>query len=233
MALAAALVVPLPAGLGAQPGRITGTVEVSHDLTARRPQFRVYSDPGRTTPAVASPADELRAELRNVVIYLVDDRGTRLPASGDSVGTAASVMAQARERFDPRVLPVLAGSRVEFPNYDDIYHNVFSLSRARTFDLGRYPRGSTRAVDFPRSGVVQVFCHIHADMSGVVLVLGNPFFATPRADGTFIIENVPPGEYTIVGWHERTRPAVQRVQVTAGGTATADFRLPLSGGSGE
>jgi hypothetical protein len=136
-------------------------------------------------------------------------------------------MAQRSERFDPHVLPVVQGARVAFPNHDDVYHNVFSLSSARAFDLGRFPKGDSKDVVFPKAGLVQVFCHIHADMSGIVLVLPNAHFAAPRGDGAYAIESVPPGEYTIVGWHERTKPVTRRIRVVAGQTATMDFSLPL------
>jgi len=127
----------------------------------------------------------------------------------------------------PHVLSIMRGGRVDFPNADDIYHNVFSLSSTRTFDLGRYPTGSSKSVTFNKPGVVQVFCHIHSDMSGIVFVLPNPFFARPDSAGTYAIENVPAGEYTLIGWHERTKPVAVKVRVTAGGTARVDFNLPL------
>ena len=211
---------------GVQTGRIVGGVEISTSLAARRPNFRIYADARPTSVLPRVPANELTAELRNVVLFLQADRGTPLKVARPE-GPSAAAMSQLGERFDPHVLAVLQGTRVEFPNYDDVYHNVFSLSRARTFDLGRYPRGATKSVTFDRAGVVQVFCHIHADMSGIVMVLGNPFFAAPDSAGRYAIENVPPGEYTIVGWHERARPVSHRVRVVAGETATVNFQLPL------
>lgn len=237
LALATVVPVILLAGaasaLDAQPalsagefGRIIGSVEISSALTARRPQFRIYSDPGPGSVPAAPPRNELAAELRNVVVYLDGERDAPrpiLPAASDS----ARVMSQVGERFEPHVLPVLQGARVDFPNHDALYHNVFSLSRARTFDLGRYPKGTSKSVSFPRRGVVQVFCHIHADMSGLILVLPNAFFAAPDTSGRFRIDDVPPGEYTIVGWHERTRPVSHRVRVVAGQSTTINFQLPL------
>ena len=139
-------------------------------------------------------------------------------------------MTQDDERFAPHVLPVLRGTTVDFPNADDVFHNVFSLSSARTFDLGRYPKGSAKSVTFDRSGVVQVFCHIHSDMSAVILVLDNPYFAQPARTGHYAIEDVPPGEYTVVGWHERIKPVMRTVRVVAGETARLDFNIPLPSG---
>ena len=204
-------------------GRIVGTVEISSALTARRPRFRVYSDVGAGSVPASRQATDVMGEMRNVVVYVETE-----PAASDGSTPATSVMAQVNERFDPHVLPIVQGTRVEFPNRDDVYHNVFSLSSARTFDLGRYPKGSSKSVVFGKPGIVQIFCHIHSDMSAVVVVTPNPFFASPDSSGRYVIDRVPPGEYTIVGWHERTKPAVQKVRVVAGQTTTIDFSLPLS-----
>ena len=128
----------------------------------------------------------------------------------------------------------MQGATIDFPNQDDIYHNVYSLSVAAGssgFDLGRYPKGSSRSWTFPRPGTVQVFCHIHSDMSAIVLVLANPFFASPDEGHRFVIDDVPEGDYTIVGWHERIKtPITRRVHVGAGQTTVVDFNIPLPQG---
>src|SRR5207244_4196054 len=98
------------------------------------------------------------------------------------------------------------------------------------FDLGRYPKGDSRSVTFTRAGTVQVFCHIHSDMNGVVLVLPNPYFASPGDDHRFVIDEVPEGDYTIVGWHERIKPVTRRIHVAAGQTTSVDFNIPLPQG---
>jgi plastocyanin len=211
-------------------GRIEGTVEISSALAARRPQFRIYTEPGTGGIPPAPPRDPLAAELHNVIIYLEGDT-TRLPAPPDRMQRARrGTMAQRDERFVPHVLPVLVGAKVEFPNEDDVYHNVFSLSTAagpNGFDLGRYPKGESRTVTFERPGTVQVFCHIHSDMSATVLVLQNPYFAQPSDDRRYVIDEIPEGDYTIVGWHERAKAVVRRVHVTAGQTSTVDFNIPV------
>ena len=196
----------------AETGRIAGIVEVSSALASRRPRFRIYSDAGQGSVPPASAGDDLARELRNVVVYVDASNST---AAGPANARDTS-MAQEDERFVPHVLPVVQGSRVAFPNHDAIYHNVFSLSSARTFDLGRYPRGDAKTVTFTKPGVVQVFCHIHSDMNAVVLVLPNAHFAAPDGTGRYVIENVAPGEYTVVGWHERARPISRRIRVVAG-----------------
>jgi plastocyanin len=151
----------------------------------------------------------------------------RNAAPPDAAPTAAPALRQRDQRFVPHVLPVLAGTTVEFPNDDPIFHNVFSLSRAGTFDLGRYPKGSSRSRRFSSAGIVQVFCHIHADMSGYIVVLDNPFFVVPDAQGHFALDGVPPGDYRLVAWHERIRPIVTVVHVESGRTTALRIRVPL------
>jgi plastocyanin len=216
-------------------GRIEGNVVISASLTARRPQFRPYADPGAGSLPPAPPKNLLAAEVRNVVVYLETDSAKRLLVPQPE-GRGRASMAQRDERFVPHILPVLQGATVDFPNEDDVYHNVFSLSAAagpnRGFDLGRYPKGTSRSVTFSKPGIVQVFCHIHNDMSATVYVLSNPFFASPSEDHRYVIDDVPEGDYTIVGWHERIVPISKRVHVTAGQTTTLDFNIPLpQGGS--
>lgn len=159
--------------------------------------------------------------MGNVVLYV---QHATVP---DGIAPARATMAQVDEQFAPHVLPVYRGATVEFPNNDDVFHNVFSLSSAKTFDLGRFPRGSSKSDVFDKSGTVQVFCHIHSDMSAVILVLDNPYFAVPSTAGKYVIEGVPPGDYTVVGWHERIKPVTQTVHVTAGETARLDFNIPI------
>jgi plastocyanin len=214
-------------------GSIAGNVVVSTTLAARRPDFRIYADPGTGSIPPARSRDQLAAELKNVVIYL-DGDSTTLPASSELADRYRhGSMAQRDERFVPHVLPVLRGAVVQFPNDDNVYHNVFSLSseaapNGKGFDLGRYPKGSSKSWTFDRPGTVLVFCHIHQDMSAVVLVLPNPYFASPGDDHHYVIDDVPPGDYTIVGWHERAKLVVKKIHVVAGQTTTMDFNIPLA-----
>ena len=200
-------------------GRIQGTVVLSPALSARKPRIRVYGDYG-PVPTPKSPA---ATEFANVVIYL-----DSVPTPEDAAaGSHRLTIQQQGETFVPHVLAVLRGSTVAFPNEDPVFHNVFSLSSARTFDLGRYPKGTSKSVRFDRPGTVQVFCHIHSDMSAVVLVLDNPYFTVPAAPGQYTIDDVPAGEYRLVTWHERIKPIVHRVRVRGGETTTLDLNVPL------
>jgi plastocyanin len=192
-------------------------VLISSALASRRPRFRIYDQPG---PGARPPAVETN-EIHNVVLYVKD-----APVPPGTEPGAAQIQ-QVDEQFSPHVLPVLRGATVGFPNLDVVFHNVFSLSSARELDLGRYPRGSSKSVTFDRPGIVQLFCHIHSNMSAVVLVLENPFFAVPTRAGRYAIEDVPPGDYTVVGWHERIHPVQRTVHVVAGQTARVDFNIPI------
>jgi hypothetical protein len=134
---------------------------------------------------------------------------------------------QKDEQFVPQVTAVTVGSTVDFPNDDPFFHNVFSLSKAATFDLGRYPSGSSRARTLPRPGIVKVFCDIHSHMTALIMVLDHPWFTVPADDGSFTLPPVPAGEVTVVAWHERIGERRERVRVPPGQTARVSFTLPV------
>ena len=129
-------------------------------------------------------------------------------------------MAQVQLAFTPRVLPVLVGTTVDFPNRDTVYHSVFSFARQQRFEIGLYPPGESRTVTFDKPGLVKVFCNIHDQMFGAILVLPTPYFSTSIPGGTFTLAHVPPGTYTVRVWHERLQGAPHTVTVTAGATTT-------------
>ena len=134
-------------------------------------------------------------------------------------------MDQRNETFVPHLLAVTTGTIVDFPNGDPFYHNVFSLSKAARFDLGRYPSGKLKSVQFTRPGIVRVFCEIHSHMNAYILVFSHPFFAVTDDVGRFRIENIPPGTYNVIAWNEGTGSEPKPVTVPDGGTSEADFTL--------
>jgi hypothetical protein len=133
------------------------------------------------------------------------------------------VIRQADKQFVPDLLPVLVGTTVSFLNDDKIYHNVFSLSRAKPFDLGIYEQGASRRVTFDRPGLVRVYCNIHSEMAADVLVLTNPYFAVTGPDGRFRIADVPVGGATLRTWDARSRePPELKIRVGEHGVTDAN-----------
>ena len=143
----------------------------------------------RWAAVAPSTAHEDAADRRTSVVYL-----ERAPRGAFGEPDERRVRIDQRdERFVPHVVAITVGSIVDFPNNDRTYHNVFSLSDVKSFDLGRYAAGQSKAVRFERPGIVRVFCDIHSHMSAFVLVFAHRFFAVTDADGRFRIDNVPRG----------------------------------------
>jgi plastocyanin len=204
-------------------GTLRGSVTLGRELSAHRMRFSLYADPHHA--GVRSNPPSLTEELQNVVVYLEHVPGG--PAAPDRRRDPAR-MEQEGLSFKPHVLAVVKGTEVEFPNRDMLFHNVFSLSKNASFDLGRFAQNASKSVRFTTPGIVKVFCHIHSDMSGVIVVLDNPFYASPGADGQFVIDGIPPGEYRVIAWHERARMAAKTIRIEAGGDSVLDFVIPLT-----
>ena len=197
-------------------GTIKGTVRIESKIPSKSFPLNFYSRKGTTVnrnhPAV--PVNE----IENVVIYLEEtvqakDKTLLMPQTSAEPQPA---IRQINEFFSPHVLPIVVGTVVQFPNEDPFFHNVFSLSGTKSFDLGRYPKGHTRSVKFDRPGIVKVFCHIHSHMNAVILVFDHPYFCVPLVNGNFVIDHIPPGRYTLVVWHERLKPFKQVVSIQPG-----------------
>jgi len=135
---------------------------------------------------------------------------------------------QENETFIPRVVAITRGSTVDFPNGDPFFHDVFSLSRSATFDLGSYPKGQTKSHIFRRAGLVKVYCHIHSHMTASIMVFDHPFFTIPKPDGTFSLDGIPEGAYRISAWHERIGEQSQAVRIDAGRASEVQFVLPIA-----
>ena len=137
-------------------------------------------------------------DYSGVVVWL-----ERVDGKTPPVTAGTHTILQKNKRFTPHVSVITVGTVVDLPNRDPIFHNAFSNFAGQPFDTGLYPPGSTQKIKFRRAGVVRVFCNIHSTMSAVIVVLETPYFAKSAREGTFKIDDVPPGEYTLKFWHER------------------------------
>jgi plastocyanin len=140
-----------------------------------------------------------------------------------------AVMAQKNKTFTPHVLAVEAGTAVDFPNFDPIFHNAFSNYNGQVFDLHLYAPQTSRRIVFRHPGMVRVFCNIHATMSAVIAVLPTPYFAVTGPDGRFRIQ-APEGSYRFQVWHERSGTETlskleRRIRLTRGETDLAEIRV--------
>lgn len=153
-----------------------------------------------------------------LVVYLV---GFVEPSPPD-----VAEVGQRDKTFLPSVLAVTAGQSVSFANQDPYFHNVFSLSPTRSFDLGQFQKGEARTREFPKTGVVEVYCNIHPQMAATILVLPNRRHTVTDAAGRFRIEGVPPGNWTLFAYDRlAAQPVKTQVAVAAGGSIDLDLRI--------
>lgn len=155
------------------------------------------------------------------VVYIKNIDGNSSPSS------EPAEMDQKGLKFEPHILPITVGTTVNFINSDDVLHNVFSPDVcADEFNLGTYPKGEKRSHTFDEEGCFSVvLCNVHPEMEAWILVLQNPYFAVTDENGDYLIKDVPPGNYTVVAWHERLKSKQQKVEVKAGGPIKLDFTL--------
>ena len=172
---------------------------------------------------ILDKGDLKRRVIQDVVIF-VD--GVKIPESF-AARTEELTVRSHNKTFIPHVQAAMVGSTIRFPNMDDIMHNVFSISRGNRFDLGLYKSGASKTTRFDSPGLVRIYCHIHPQMNAFVLVLDSPFYTMAAPDGSFRIENVPPGNYTVRAWHEQAH-AYTKVTVGTDGADVVNFLLDAS-----
>lgn len=156
------------------------------------------------------------------VVYVDTIQGKTFPAPSDR-----PVMDQKGLMFQPHLLVVQQGTTVDFLNSDKVAHNVFwtsiSGNKKLGHNLGTWPQGEKRAFKFDNPGSVALLCNVHPEMSGYIVVVPTPYYATSDKSGSYKIENVPDGNYTVTAWHEGGKP--QSKQVAVSGDSKADFTL--------
>jgi len=173
---------------------------------------------GRVVGTVKVSDADGQPAAADVVVYVV---GFTEPP-GDKVTS----IAQKGRKFVPDLVAITVGEKVEFPNFDPFLHNVFSQSPPRKFDLGSFPKGESKEKDFPVLGVVDVYCNIHPEMAATILILPNRRHVVAGADGKFVLDGVPPGDWTVFAYTRRaTRPSSTRVTVKAGADALVELAI--------
>jgi plastocyanin len=176
----------------------------------------------RSPPAAAAEiqgrvVDRNGSPVRDAVVF-VDQLP---PGAAPPADHPHAIIDQINKEFVPHVLPVMVGTEVSFPNHDQIHHHVYSLSRTKTFEIPLYKGEPAAPVRFDQPGAVKLGCNIHDWMSGVILVVPTPYFATTDEAGNFSLRDVPPGTYGVVAWQEGSKTAVDetRQTLTAGDAA--------------
>lgn len=158
----------------------------------------------------------------DAVIYIDKVPGKTFPAPKEH-----ALMDQKNLSFVPHVLPVVAGTTVDFLNSDKVLHNVFSPDQCvGKFNLGSWPKGQTKSFIFKEAGCVStLLCNVHPEMEGFIVVTENPYYAVSEKDGSFQIKDVPAGKYTLKIWHEKLKGKDVQVDVPEKGDVTADFEI--------
>jgi plastocyanin len=201
-------------------GTIVGTI------TARGPEQADSARGGKYDSRKFKFVEKIDyAQLKEFIVY-IDQPVTNAAPTGPKT---VQVITQRDAVFRPRLLPVMAGTMVEWPNKDDIFHNVFSMSESNPFDLGLYKDPELKKVKFENPGRVDVFCSIHSQMNCIILVVQNPFFAATDKTGRYRIENVPAGTYKLKAWHERLPFEIKEVTVPQTGEVEINFVLGIKG----
>ncbi len=157
-----------------------------------------------------------------------DKSGVLVYITGFSRSTKQNILelTQKNKTFKPSILPIVKGQKVRFPNKDNIYHNVFSVSSITSFDLGQYKRGDEpEELIFNKTGLIPVFCNIHPQMIAYIVVLENDAFDQTDKQGKFKIKNVPSGSYTLNAWVNGAKRVSQSIKVTSGQTTQASLRI--------
>src|SRR5690348_3826628 len=187
--------------------------------------------PDPEIPAVSSPrysgsGGEIAPPDPPVAVVYLEGQ---FPAAATNTPPGTNEVWQRGMQFRPAVLPVRVGTTVAFPNGDDFYHNVFSYSKPKRFDLGRYRKEDLPAMQtFDKPGVVKLYCEIHQNMRGVILVLDTPFFVRTDTNGFYQLTNLPAGKYVLKAWADEKNHSEKPVELQAGQTLHVDFNLKQS-----
>jgi plastocyanin len=207
----------------AAPVTITPAAETTPEKQDPAPAVEPKLVPRTTAPrpAVAKGEGTILGRVKggsaDTYVYIDDVGGT--------LAHGSATMKQQDKQFNPRVLVVQKGTQVQFPNMDTVFHNVFSVTPDNSFDLGSYRQGESKSVKLVKPGVVSVYCNMHPQMVGYILVVPGSFFVHAGSDGFYRIAGVPAGHHRVVAWTPNAKPAVSEVDVADGEPATVELTL--------
>jgi len=202
---------------------LKGTIVIEKKLSRRN----VTNAPGSYQRGTAvdlggAIQDPLEFERSHVAIFVERSASNVTP-----IADIAGEVQQTHREFEPDFLVIPAGSKVSFPNFDPIFHNVFSLSKTKSFDLGNYPMGQTRTVTFMRPGIVFVNCHLHPNMAASIVVCPTRWCTKSDERGRFQLTELPPGKHTIVAWHKAAGFFRQSITVKDSAAPEVRFVIPF------
>jgi plastocyanin len=175
---------------------------------------------GRVVGKVSVTDANGKPATADVIVYVVGF------SEQPSTSAPGATIAQKGRKFVPDLVAITVGQSISFPNGDPFLHNVFSQSPPRKFDLGSFKKGESKEKQFPNAGVIDVYCNIHPEMAATILVLPNQRHTRAAADGSFAIDGVPAGRWTVFAYSRRaTKPVSAAVTVTDGADATVNLAL--------
>lgn len=199
---------------------VLGLVAVAGSLRVAAEATRVAAgDPvGKLSGRVKVTEDDGKPASADVVVYVV--------GFTEKGGSTIATIEQKGRKFNPDLVAITAGDTVKFPNGDPFLHNVFSQSPPRKFDLGSYKQGESKAKEFEKPGVVDVYCNIHPEMAATILVLPNKKHTRTDNQGRFAIADIPPGDWTVFAYTRRAaKPVSAKITIKAGTETTVDLTL--------
>jgi plastocyanin len=200
--------------IGSGPGHAQALIEGKVALPGPEPQDLV------PTRYAAQPGEIAPPDPPVAVVYL---EGQFPEAATNSIRLTNEIL-QFGMQFRPALLPVRVGTAVAFPNGDDFYHNVFSYSKTKRFDLGRYRKSDRPPIEvFDKPGVVKLYCEIHRHMRGVILVLDTPYFTRTQTNGLYRLPGLPAGKYRLRAWVDERHVYEKQVDLESGQLLHLDF----------
>jgi plastocyanin len=205
--------------IASQASEVRGDIKLDTRIARKSVPAAIYDLRGMATHDQRAPATSRGAGgFARIAVWL--------EGGADSAAPATFTMQQHDRRFEPDLLIIPTGSKVLFPNLDPVFHNIFSLSPTQSFDLGYYAEGKSRELVFSRPGIVQIYCHVHPEMYGVIVVMRSRWTTRPASDGSFVFQDVPPGNYRVIVWQHAAGLVHKKIAVPSHGEVQVSFKLP-------